>query len=87
MGLPTLPHTAASHFLTAHVPQSAGHWGDPLTHASLTLGVLLCSRGGGEVFGDRHGLIPFIWSVTDWGTLLPCRHKAELEFLAGAVSC
>lgn len=70
-----------------HIPQPAGQQGEPLTHASITLGVLLCSRGGGQVLRDRHGLIPFIWSVTDWGALLSCGHKSELEFLAGVVSC
>lgn len=77
----------SSCFLTACISQPEGHHVDPLTHASLTLGVLLCPGGGGEVFRDRHGFIPFIWSVTDRGALLPCRHKSELEFPAGIVSC
>jgi hypothetical protein len=51
----------------------------PLTHSTLTLGILLSSRGGGKVFRDRHGFISIIWSITDWGTLLPYRDRWKQE--------
>ena len=45
--------------------------GGPLTQSALTLGALLASRRGREVFRDRHGFIAVIWGVTHWRALLP----------------
>lgn len=53
--------------------------GDPLTHNSVTLGALLSSRGGGEVLGDRHGLIALIWSIAYWGAFLPWRERRSVS--------
>lgn len=58
-----------------------GHPDGRLTHSSLSLGALLSARRGGKVFGDRHGLVPVIWSVTHRRAFLPWGDKEQLEFL------
>lgn len=64
-------------------PRGAGRRpaGDLLTHSSLSPRALLAPGRGGQVFGDRHGLVAVLRGVTHGWAFLPWgERRREREF-------